>query len=415
VEKGDTLTVRDLSIALKDLPQSAGAAGVLPMAVPRWADAFLCGASFHLRGALDAGRYVVDGNVIEVGPNGRSLNVALTAHHPDVLFQAYSIAEKTLDVLAVEAYQLGDLVDVPREHCIWWRTGGITNLRSVSTVRMAAEMHLRLEVTGPDGQIRPPTPRAPQRWNGSHAYFRRSQLTDNLHDAYRYLFLALEAVLSQVYPWQQNMGEGAWLQAALKHVCEGYGISLASHNAVKTGNPYRRFMREQYNAQRCALFHSKLDRDPILPGDQLSREELAAAVRRLGVLYVELSRRITGAGFAGGAMTYSAFEDMFQKSAEVDLYISTERDFQIDMLVISAAERELRVSGPAVHCMKAQFDKSVLPGSGIRRAGSLMQSPDGRCEALSMEADIDVWGVDIVECVFQVEFANARHLKEWYL
>jgi hypothetical protein len=87
-----------------------------------------------------------------------------------------------------------------------------------------------------------------------------------------------------VYPWQPQLSESQWLKSALQRAADGYGIDLGAFNAVPGGNVYKRFMKEQYNARRCALFHAKLDREPIVPGNVPTRAELAIATRRLGTL-----------------------------------------------------------------------------------------------------------------------------------
>lgn len=171
---------------------------------PTGRTAYVAGASFSLRPALDEAGYNVDKHHVRIADGGRILMVALADTSADVLRSCYTVAERVLDLLAVEAFRLGQLDDPLREHCVWWRTPEGTVLRCVSTSRVAAELRSSAIVRAPDGSVRPQPSRPPQAWHGSHAYFRMSQLANNLHDAYRYMFLAVEAVLSTIYPW--NVG-----------------------------------------------------------------------------------------------------------------------------------------------------------------------------------------------------------------
>jgi hypothetical protein len=50
------------------------------------------------------------------------------------------------------------------------------------------------------GNIIPPPPRPPATWHESMRYFRLAQVTDDLFDAYRNLYLALVSLLTKLAP-----------------------------------------------------------------------------------------------------------------------------------------------------------------------------------------------------------------------
>jgi hypothetical protein len=328
VEKGDTFTITNLSISVEDAGDiERSDQRVFSTRVPSWAQEYDCGAAFALRRRLDEGTYRIDKHRVDIIDDGWTLEVALKHHTAGPLRVAYLVADRTLDLLAAESYRISELNDPLREHGVWFRTGGKTVLRNTTTARLAVRMRQEAIVRDPSGAARPPTPRPPTSWHPSHAYFRRSQLTNDLHEAYRNLFLAFEALLSEVYPWSLGLREATWLKNALEYVAEGYGVDLSQFVGGSGGNPYRRFVKEQYRARRCALFHAKLSEGPALPGDIGTRDELAAATHRLGRLYVQFAQFITGAGFAGGGMTYVAFESMVKGLAGSPLYVSEEREF----------------------------------------------------------------------------------------
>ncbi len=155
---------------------------------------------------------------------------------------ALEIAERVLDLSAVETFQISELSDPLREYSVWFHRESQMVLRAVTTVRLGMLMESAFEVRDSAGILRPQA--KPQlRWHSSHAYFRRSQATDNLHEAYRNLFLAIEALLSEVYPWEFGLSETAWLKDALKYVAEGYNLNLSNFVRGAGGNPYRRFLK----------------------------------------------------------------------------------------------------------------------------------------------------------------------------
>jgi hypothetical protein len=181
------------------------------------------------------------------------------------------------------------------------------------------------------------------------------------------------------------------------------------------GNPYKRFIKEQYRANRCALFHAKLSEAPISPDDISTRAELRDATRRLGQLYVTLAQRITGSAFGGGTMTTAAFDRMMQSQAKAVLYVSGESNFHLDRIHESAADLILNAGGNrGVHNVQASWLASRLP-QHLCRAGSIMMANDQKVEGLYAELDVDVRGADHLKVVFQNELGNAEHLREWFL
>jgi hypothetical protein len=415
VEAGDTLTITQLSISLHDLNEIEG---VNPrpfrMRIPPSSDGYACGASFGLRRPLEPAWYNVDGNRVSILESGRAIEVSLIKAAADPLRTAYEVAERVLDILAVESFRTTELDDSLREYSTWSRRDGKVWLKVVTTGRLGLLMRSSAEVRDPTGSLRPPSARPPLKWHPSHAYFRRSQTTDNLHEAYRNLFLALEALLSSVYPWELEAGETKWFRAALEHVCNGYSLDLSKYVGGAGGNPYRRFLKEQYRARRCALFHSKVSEGPTVPGDIATREELGEAIRKLGRLFVDLSRLITGAGFGGGGMTYAGFESMMQSQMDSTLYVSAEPEFDLTACLQSAAQLILRADGqPGVHHLRAEWTAPFPPV--LHRAGSLLRKDGDLVEAFSAGVDVDTQGVDVLEFVIQTEFANAENLRDWFL
>ena len=416
VEAGDTLAITEMTIAIQDATEiEGGTPRTFRMRVPPWAADFRAGATFALTRRLEEGHYRVDGHRVDIAENGWTLEVALNTPPRDLLTDGYTIAQRTLDLLAAEGFLVSDLHDPLREHSLWFRQASRTVLRAVSTTRIAVVMKTAAEVRDPTGAVRPQPSRPPTRWHASHAYFRRSQATDSLHEAYRNLFLALESLLSEVYPWDFEAGEVAWLKAALKHVAEGYSLDLSPYVGGAGGNPYKRFVKQQYRARRCALFHAKLSEGPMLPGDIATRAELLDATRRLGQLYVRLAQLITGAGFAGGAMTYAAFEEMMKSQANATLYISQSADFDINQSMQSSGQLVLNANGqPGMHEIRGAWRAPDLP-EHVARAGALIVQNGELVDGLYAPLNLDTAGADSLEVVFQNEMANARNLREWYL
>ncbi|MBN2605270.1 MAG: hypothetical protein JXR62_05515 [Bacilli bacterium] len=104
------------------------------------------------------------------------------------------------------------------------------------------------------------------------SYYRMSLKCNNLMDAYRYLYLGLEAALSKHTRWTGS--EGKWINEAFDSIekelslSTNYNCSLADH-----------FFTDHYKKYRVKLFHSK--EDVISPFESFNLSELYIAYKDL--------------------------------------------------------------------------------------------------------------------------------------
>jgi hypothetical protein len=386
------------------------------MGVPNWDGEFSCGATFRVRRALEPMAVSIGGSRVRLSADQDAIEVAVQQEHADPFSSCYQTAQRVLDLVAVEKYQFSELQEPLREHCLWFNEKGRVVLRVASTSSLA--LHVRMSIAAFDPQGRPRTQNPiVVSWHPSHAYFRRSQTTDDLHEAYRNLFLALEALLSDVYPWERGLREGQWLKRALRHVVEGYGVDFSRFVGAPGNDPYQSFLDEQYNARRCALFHAKLSAAPLLPSDASRRLELADATHRIGELYIELARNITGAAFAGGGATTAALGAMAAKFALYEFYVSSSEHFELGAAVCAPVELvQPTPEQPNIWLLKARWDKDRLPQSPLLRAGGISKDEEGgRTESLHSRIDIDTSRIDVLESVVQLELLNSAALRNRYL
>jgi len=84
---------------------------------------------------------------------------------------------------------------------VWWSDEEDRHLvrfsmSLTSTIRFTATV----TVLGADGTPAPRSPEPVVSWQESMRYFRMSELTDDLFDAFRNVYLALESLLSKIEP-----------------------------------------------------------------------------------------------------------------------------------------------------------------------------------------------------------------------
>lgn len=141
-------------------------------------------------------------------------------------------------------------------------------------------------------------------------FFRLSQLADDIFDAYRNAFLALEAALDETISSTGPRGEAAWLKFALADVPPRYRLDLSRYLLdPSAADPIEQFMDEQYTARRCAVFHAKSGRSgSLLPGVGADRQIVSDALEPLLRLVIDLTRNAFDAVYPAAAMTVFGFE-----------------------------------------------------------------------------------------------------------
>jgi hypothetical protein len=135
--------------------------------------------------------------------------------YSETLDRGVAVAQRGLDVIAVNRGVSLAVERTHAKHLVWWIHGRSLTVRAVVFHPLQADAPpVSLVQRRPDGTIVPP-PQPQISWHPSLRYFRLSQVTSDLIDAYRNMYLALEAILSDIRPYTSREGEGAWLKAGL--------------------------------------------------------------------------------------------------------------------------------------------------------------------------------------------------------
>jgi hypothetical protein len=198
-----------------------------------------------------------------------------------------------LDVLSFQHGEALVIEFAEDEHTVWWHSVGRVFLRVVVIGPMAMPVISgTASVKALDGSALPPAPAPRVAWDESFRYYRISQATDDLLDAYRSMYLALESLLSDIRPKQSGEGEGAWLTAALTEASRR--ISLGSYVPAVVPDAIAFLKKDLYESHRNQVFHSKRAQATTLPFDAAKREAIADSFWRLSHIYVALAQQRTG-------------------------------------------------------------------------------------------------------------------------
>jgi hypothetical protein len=147
-------------------------------------------------------------------------------------------------------------------HIVWWPEPSGLVVRTVSIAPVSIDVPpVTAIVTDANGNVVPHSAPPPVVWHESFRYFRLSQTSDDLFDAYRNAYLALESVLSSIAPQHTSATgnvterEGAWFRRAL--TAADQVTALAPCVPASTADPVQYLYDELYVDMRSAMSHAR--------------------------------------------------------------------------------------------------------------------------------------------------------------
>jgi hypothetical protein len=319
------------------------------------ASEYIAGAAFHLnRRPRRNLRHEVGG--CDVWLKAENPIVVVATRKPPIDDFVADCRAAALQALDVASFVALDALGIPwadENYYHWLRTDTAeTRLTVLSAVPFGVRTQLAGTVIPADPGATPPSSPTLPDWDPAFRFFRLSQTADDVFEAYRNLYLAFEATMSTVAAGAQSpsitssrpawlrslgahiagvelppaprMGERRWLKAALRGLESS--IDFAAFVSDGDGKPVNRFIREQYDACRCALFHSKARRTSLLPGDPHDRTQVAIATDHLARFVMALWRQHFGITTQTGALTTVGFELIVQSAIHSGLTIGISDD-----------------------------------------------------------------------------------------
>jgi hypothetical protein len=219
---------------------------------------------------------------------------------------AVSAANEALDLAAVVNFDRLAL-QRPLDEFVVLQSKGRSRLTLQLLVEFPMAVQVGITLTRGDGTSETASPAYPS-WSPAFRFYRLSQVSSELFDAYRNLFLALEALLDQLFPKRSSEGEKQWLLRAFKEIAQQ--IDLSVFDPRSSPDPAVALVDWLYGV-RPRLFHAKQGRTYV-PDVRVGY----AAVSEAYVSLVQIWRRITEvflhASAPGGVVTNSGFRLMGQ-------------------------------------------------------------------------------------------------------
>lgn len=213
-------------------------------------------------------------------------------------------AQRCLDLMAVKGLDTLELDHPENGHIAVFNDDTRVILRHFFTVPLAFKVTVEAEVRDKDGNIKPQEPPPQPVWRDAFRYYRMSQASGDIFEAYRNLYLSLEALLNAISPYTRGAKEKEWLKTALKKVdtC----VPLARYAPATEKDPIAYFMQTQYEDMRCQLFHAKFP-DAILPFQEFNPVDVSSAYKSLLRLWRDIAHEYFTVPIGGGAVTLGGF------------------------------------------------------------------------------------------------------------
>jgi hypothetical protein len=281
-----------------------------------------------------------DGIEVHVADGSRAVRVGgIDPSTPvdEVATEARDAADRALDLVAVNGGGGFVLSTAERAAVAWTGRTPATIMRAYDNLHMQFSMTATAVVMDADGVIVPPPPSAAPTWHESMRYFRMSQSTGDLLDAFRNIYLALESILSEIAPYSRvhpmtarYESEKAWLNRALQDAEQlmqargGLPKVEQRFEHAPTGDPIDALCDELYSAHRTATFHAKTNRQTSLPQRQADRAGVAEILQRYSGLYADIAQAKFGTRFPRSGVGSIVAESLVTTVSANDFWLTSE-------------------------------------------------------------------------------------------
>lgn len=339
------------------------------------------------------------------------------------LSPAHGAVQKALDLLSFQ--NEGDFTcrDVDEERIMWWRDGQSQHLRTVNIAGLGVATSVAAVKTSGSGKQSTPTPSQPN-WHDSLRYFRLAQKTDDLFDAYRNIYLALEMILSHRDPQKSGEGERAWFERALKNAHNQLGLDKFAPNQQKVVDS---IVQQQYYDTRVKLFHSKQGRSKLLPHNDQHRKHVQKALDNLSSMTVHIMKNTLNIQRNSGVMTNQGFDAVMswiQDDQNIEVRISGDNSPLDKSETLSSppwqgsiglsTSYSAKFSEPGLKCVLAEEPVSNIGQNTVRRIGLTNNQDNGFKLFTSerLEADLTLDNIDQFEAQLGIELWNRNTVRK---
>jgi hypothetical protein len=220
-----------------------------------------------------------------------------------------TVAQQALDVFSARGLVDLHLQDPQYDHLAVYGQDGGQVLRVVGVATLNVHFGAAgVVVRSKEGEIVPQPPPV-SAWHESMRYYRQAQLSDDLFESFRSLWLGVENLLDSLEPATPGEREKKWLKRALKKADAAINLKRFLPQRLK-GNAVDAAYKYFYDETRAHLFHAKASRRPLLPYEEIGTNLLVSRHGRLTRVYLALLEHVTGVRRPTSMLMKGGFELM---------------------------------------------------------------------------------------------------------
>ncbi|MFC6080163.1 hypothetical protein [Sphaerisporangium aureirubrum] len=356
-------------------------------------------------------------------------NIAVVRIAPQDSYQAaydksLAACQQGLDLISMTRGLAFAIKDTD-SHLVWWNRSHETIARlTLFVVATFDAPPAPLRVLDSNGMDVTPTP-VPPAWDQSYRYYRLSQITPDMADAYRNMFLMLESLLSDIRPQRYGERENDWLKAALGEAHRLYNLSGFS-NLAKPGREAEGLRSDFATEARHPLNHAKRQRNNALPLERALRKTLLDKLERLSALCLYVAEKRFGVRrIQGGIFPSWVRSSLDQRTTAAFLILNNEQrelDLQAQSIPIASeatslwitARRDTSYEDAYRYAMFGQASKVELAKiDTIRRVISTLDgiNPFGEGQ---LDNALNPAGISCLQMVFGLHVLNRRSNRRDY-
>lgn len=320
---------------------------------------FTSGVAFFLEEDSSISKEVVldDGWEVKIEPDhkvivARNKNVLPME---ELLSSGLEACQRSLDLISVSEKKQMQIEKPGDMHVILFKENDDFIVRYVSICDIPISINMSIVKKDEEGNVLPDPPEPEIKWTPSFRYYRLSQNSNDLFEAYRNLFLALEVMLNEICPKNDDEREKEWLKRALTEINEN--VSFSSFVPSDSSNSIAYLVGTLYEYVRCGLFHAK--EDYILPYENLNPIKVNEAYERLTKLWREIAEEYFNVSKEGGGLTNYGFEFIMDKGFKSGF------DFNVtsDSSPVKKDNKKVSPLGyPVFSCQKTSYEGMYKPG-----------------------------------------------------
>ncbi|MFI3190316.1 hypothetical protein BCS42_06270 [Crenothrix sp. D3] len=207
--------------------------------------------------------------------------------HQNAFDYGHELVQKGLDILSITGKYDLSTRNSANENFVWWFSNNKVTLRITDITSLNWGINLNCGENSNSFENNGFISVASASIYPSYRYFRLSQITDDLFDAYRNMYLAFELLVSSNTQKMSNESEPNWLKRYLQTI----NSDILTTTFVGSSDPIQEFIDEIYKTTRCCLFHAKNGASFFNPhGEIQNRQTVAKALSKLTRIFLLLTK-----------------------------------------------------------------------------------------------------------------------------